>query len=292
MSSTSTSSGTRDHLDELMQRMQQRSISKSELMQLRAHAATCEACALLLELGPKLAEAVAPRESDVFLDQRVVSRALGRARAGRRGRAALVLAVSAAAMLVGSVAAARYFGAWPARAEAPAEAPAARAPSSARAVSAPLPPAQAHQEVEAAGPALPAVSADPASASAPRPNESAAELFASANQLRRIGQDAAAVAAYRGLQQRYPSSPEARLSRATLGTLLLQRGDASGALQQFDGYIQVGGPVLEEALAGRARALGVLGDVRAEARAWQTLLERFPGSVHAARARTRLAELR
>jgi hypothetical protein len=293
MTSESTNSGPRDHLDELMERMQRRSLSSSELMQLRAHAATCEACALLLELGPKLAASVAPRASDALLDQRVVARSLGRTHHGRSARTVMVLALSAAAMLIGSVAAARYFGAWPAPGAAvPIATPSDRSSGSARAVSAPPSPARAPQVAEPAEPPSPAISRDPEASAVAPPTESAAELFASANQLRRSGQDAAAISAYRGLQQRYPSSPEARLSRATLGTLLLQRGDASGALQEFDRYIQVGGSVLEEALAGRARALGVLGDARAEARAWRLLLERFPGSVHAARARTRLAELR
>ena len=124
------------------------------------------------------------------------------------------------------------------------------------------------------------------------PTESASDLFSAANQLRRRGQDAQAISAYRRLQQAYPQSGEATLSLATLGALLLQRGDAKGALSQFDGYVARGGAVLEEALAGRARALGQLGDRPGEAQAWQTLLDRFPSSVHAARARARLAELR
>jgi len=293
MTSTSVGLVTDDHLDELMERMQQRALSSSEVVQLRAHAAKCHACALLLELGPKLAEAVAPREADVFLDQRLIARSLGGHGSRRRARLALVLALAAAAMLLGSAAAARYFGGWRASHAAPTTMPSAGSASTARAVSTPRAPATAVEQVagSSASPTLPS-SAGLDVSNVPQPTESAAELFASANQLRRTGQDGAAITAYRGLQQRYPGSAEARLSRATLGTLLLQRGDASSALQEFDRYIQIGGPVLEEALAGRARALGALGDVHAEARAWQLLLERFPNSVHAARARARLVELR
>ena len=47
----------------------------------------------------------------------------------------------------------------------------------------------------------------------------------------------------------------------------------------------------EEALAGRAAALEQLNRTADAIAAWKSLLERYPGSIYAARARARLAQL-
>jgi TolA-binding protein len=117
-------------------------------------------------------------------------------------------------------------------------------------------------------------------------------LFRSANEARRAGDDARAIALYRALESEFPSSPEARLSHATIGRLMLDRGDAQRALTDFDEYLSNGGAALgEEALVGRALALGKLGQKEAEASAWREVLRRFPRSIHARLAQTRLAAL-
>jgi hypothetical protein len=77
-----------------------------------------------------------------------------------------------------------------------------------------------------------------------------------------------------------------------LGRLLLDRGDPKAALARFDAYLASGATTLgEEALLGRALAFGKLGQSMQEAEAWQALLQRYPSSLHAARARERLAAL-
>jgi len=121
----------------------------------------------------------------------------------------------------------------------------------------------------------------------------AASLFADANRARRDGNADQAVSLYRTLQSRYPSSSESELSRALLAQLLLDRGNPEAALAGFDRYLVEGGaPVLSaEALVGRARALEQLGRSTQAAAAWRQVQSRFPGSVHARLAATRLAAL-
>jgi len=128
-------------------------------------------------------------------------------------------------------------------------------------------------------------------APSPSASETAAQLFSEANDLRRSGKENQAIAAYGTLQRLFPGSPESALSYATLGSLLLEHGRAQEALVQFDRYLKGGGPLMEDVLAGRAGALKTLGRARDERRAWETLLQRYPSSVYAARAKTRLSEL-
>lgn len=123
------------------------------------------------------------------------------------------------------------------------------------------------------------------------PLEDASRLFGEASASRRNGDHEAARAAYRRLIARYPSSLEARESLEALGRMLLDDGDAAGALNSFDAYLGRGGALAEEAMLGRASALQRLGRVEEERNAWATILETYPDSVHADRARRRLAAL-
>jgi TolA-binding protein len=121
-----------------------------------------------------------------------------------------------------------------------------------------------------------------------------AELFARANDARRANDTKGAIALYEELQSKFPDSREASTSRVALGRLLLDRaGDPTRARALFSGYLDrdPAGPLAEEARVGRALAAMRLGDGEGERVAWQELLERHPGSVHAARARQRLSEL-
>jgi TolA-binding protein len=117
-------------------------------------------------------------------------------------------------------------------------------------------------------------------------------LFAAANDQRQRGAYTEAIRSYLDLAQRFPGSPEAVASHAIVGRLLLDRGDPSAALAQFDDYLQSGMTTLgEEARVGRALALERLGRSTEEADAWSSLLSSYPQSVHASRARSRLAKL-
>jgi TolA-binding protein len=120
----------------------------------------------------------------------------------------------------------------------------------------------------------------------------AAKLFAEGNQARRQGQSGRAFTFYQLLQEQYPGSSEAELSRVTLATLQLNGGDASSALKGFERYLAGPSRALEaEALVGRARALQRLGRKSAETAAWREVQRRFPGSVYARQATERLTAL-
>jgi len=137
-----------------------------------------------------------------------------------------------------------------------------------------------------------AAPAAPASPEASAGRSEAAALFAEANRARRDGNADRAVGLYRTLQSRFPNSSESELSRALLAQLLLERGNPEAALAGFDRYLSDDAPVLSaEALVGRARALEQLGKSAQAASAWRLVQSRFPGSVHARLAATRLAAL-
>jgi hypothetical protein len=127
---------------------------------------------------------------------------------------------------------------------------------------------------------------------APNEPSNAAKLFAEGNQARRLGQVGRAFTFYQLLQEQHPGSSEAELSRVTVATLLLNGGDASGALKGFERYLAGPSRALEaEALVGRARALQRLGRKQSAAAAWREVQRRFPSSVYARQAAERLTAL-
>ncbi|HKQ70547.1 MAG TPA: hypothetical protein VJT73_14465 [Polyangiaceae bacterium] len=141
--------------------------------------------------------------------------------------------------------------------------------------------------------AAPVEASDPQAASiAPEGASSSALLFARASDERERGAYGEAVRLYRELVQRHPQSSEAAAAQAILGRLLLDRGDAAGALASFNQYLRGGVSTLsEEAQVGRALALQKMNRRDEEAKAWSALLEGYPRSVHASRARVRLGAL-
>ncbi len=147
------------------------------------------------------------------------------------------------------------------------------------------------------GAGRPAAKAQPLSDSAVHDSRaqelsSAAQLFADANEARRAGDIGRASKLYHLLQQQYAGSGEAELSRVTLALLLLDTGDARGALVGFESYLAGGLRGLEaEALVGRARALGRLGRTDAEAAAWQEVRRKYPRSIYGRQATERLSAL-
>src|SRR5512145_242504 len=114
----------------------------------------------------------------------------------------------------------------------------------------------------------------------PVPIESALSLYREANQARRKGDASRAILLFRRLQQAFSRSPEAHLSHVALGGALLDSGAPREALRQFDRYLATSGQqaLAAEALYGRARALGALGNRVEERSAWQRLQADFPRS--------------
>ena len=116
------------------------------------------------------------------------------------------------------------------------------------------------------------------------------ELFSSANAARRRGDLTQATKLYRQLQTKYPEAAEAALSSVLMARIELGRGAPSHALGQFDQYLRLapGGSLTQEALQGRAQALGQLGRKDEQTAAYRELLRRFPESVYARAAREHL----
>lgn len=297
------------HPEELFDKLAQGRLSDAEHARLDAHLATCVACRFELEARRDCAEippdilAAAPVIIPDPSAARRSSPDLSPPVAVRRGRRPLWVLALAAALIAGvSLAAVNprvraLVARWPSI-TADSGKPAHR-----RAASEPQAPSQpARVESPANTDATEAVKLGdlPLANEAPRANESRATsqaqptpaaLFRSANEARRAGDDERAIALYHSLEAQFPNSEEARLSHATLGRLMLDRGDAKMALDDFDKYLSHGGSLGEEALVGRALALGKLGNRDAEAAAWRDVLRRFPKSIHARQARTRLAAL-
>ncbi|HVU02787.1 MAG TPA: zf-HC2 domain-containing protein [Polyangiaceae bacterium] len=283
------------HPEELLDKWADGSLSESEESRLEAHVATCAACRFEMDVRADFADVavVAPMDASLLaLAGRAAPQAAEAAVAPprRRKRAALVLGL-AAALLAGASLAAAAIGVLPrlVRDSAPASVT-TPAPGLPRGSTAPAP--NTPSIALSALPLAPeAGKTEPAHARVvARP--SAADLFRDANAARRDGDTARAVALYRTLEAEYPRSEEARLSYATLGRLQLDRGDAKAALAGFDAYLSKGGAALgEEALVGRALSLQKLGSRDGEISAWQEVLRRFPKSIYAKLARSRIAAL-
>jgi tetratricopeptide (TPR) repeat protein len=269
-----------------------------EQQDLARHLKACRACGAHLALARSRDETFEPRPWDPQLNRRAVERALASVERGRwstpialllRRRGGLV----AAGLLfgLGSGASAAWWHmqrssdvdhASPPRVVAKAITP---APSSRRklAVAAPVEPP----------PVVPAE--DPGARSVPRraaPTQpSAAWLFLEASGLRDRNRPDQAIAVFRRMQRLYPKARETRISFALAGRMLLDRGRPVQALAQFDRHLEQSGEASEEALAGRATALGRMGCAAAERETWQRLLVAYPRSVYAAQAEERLRQL-
>jgi hypothetical protein len=317
------------HPEELIEREALGLLDDSERARLEAHVERCAACRFERQLradfgdeldGPDLplapmglvadvlARASGPRlPGDPRDDDGSDLHALqGRGRSGRRtvARAVWLLGAAALLLLAGGAAAAIGLGAhgWPALlghaplVSVPAAQPAVvRAPKAHAALAPVLPP------VETAAPAVtnePAPPVETATVTAPpvaaRPVHVAGpeELFDAETIARHHADYTRVLAIHHELEQRYPRSRESQVSRATVGHLLLDRGDPAGALADFDAYLAAGsGNLGEEAMVGRATALDRLGRTSEASTAWRALLAAFPDSPYAAHAKARVESL-
>ncbi len=290
-----------DHFLETFERRRRGTASREELVELEAHAQACASCALELSLMNDLAIGRAEPDQDFFADERAVTATLRKLEAPplKPRRIGWVLPVSAlfiagAAAATGGVLLQRT---EPARAPAASSGPpvSGAAPSRGARASIAEPPASPALAPETEQPQSAGNAADGSFAEAAKPAsaepETAAQLFAKANQLRRQGKDALATDQYRELQRRFAGSAEARQALVTLGFLLLDRSRPAEALQQFELYLKRGGAASEDALVGQALAQQRLGRADDERRTLAALVSRYPASANAARAKKRLAEL-
>jgi len=310
------------HPEDLLDRHANGTLTTAERARLDAHAAICPVCCFELQAradfaslsSRPLAVPRAPGETNAGAPRRdvaplpdVETGGLDRRRPRRR---ALVLGLAAA--LVGGMSfAALSSGLFVPRRDAPTVGPRAAelhpSPSAVAAATSAVrlpvdesPPAAGRgsgspSEARGEERASESLHARPTASTAEPPRArptSAADLFHAANAARRQNDTERAVALYRELESQYPRSQEARVSYATLATLLLDRGDPQAALDGFDQYLSRGDSALgEEALVGRALAFQKLRSRDSEIAAWQEILRRFPDSVHARVARARLLAL-
>ena len=126
----------------------------------------------------------------------------------------------------------------------------------------------------------------------PAVEDDALALFTRAQRERVQGDTASAVRDFRMVVAKFPTARESALANAELGRLLLDRGEATSALESFDAYLATHDTVLrEDVLGARALALRKLGRFEAERAAWELVLREYPAGVYAPRARSRLEEL-
>lgn len=298
------------HPEELLDRAHGGTASADEQLRLKSHLDVCSACRFEHALGADCRNSAEPQADDQVVMTRIrasVVRALERrshagARNGVRRPRRWVLLALAAILLVGTGGAATLI--WRARSIATERATRPATPSvtphrdSVPKTTPPPPEPNTAESMEKAAAPMPEAPSTGRKTARAVPDESpkassAAELFARANSLRRQNDATAALHLYRELQHAYPGSPEELVSRVTVGRLLLDRmGDASAALGEFDGYLAraPGGSLSEEAMIGRALALGRLGRTAEEKSAWSALLAAHPGSTYAARARDRIGQ--
>jgi hypothetical protein len=307
------------HPEDLLDRARRGEASPEEWQRLRTHLQVCSACRFEHVIAEDCGRAGAPTGEDAVLLARVrggAARAVWR-RAGMFGArparvrrpTRLVYAAAAFLIFVGTVAAATTVArrVW----RGPEVEPVASVESKVgirhhRVVSSVAKVADAEELAAPASAEGLAEVAEPSAPVAPAPArvghvrqvasaDSPAELFARANAARRRGETREAARLYRELQRAFPGSSEELVSRVTLGRWMLDRlNDPAGALARFDSYLAnpVHTALREEALIGRALALGRLGRETEERGAWTAFLAAFPGSVYAERARGRLETLR
>ena len=296
------------HPEDLLDRVRRGQATAQERERVDAHLARCEACRFEQALIAQSMRDASPQPGDAAraraIEQAAIA-ALSARQAPARGRARRAgiwfAALAASSIATAAAAAVITQPAWLERillSSSGAPKPAPGQPARVRRVEAPTP---ARDDVPPTPePPPPDATPEPlerAKSSSPRHGTkvSAAELFATANAARRDHETSAAVRAYRELLRGHPQSPEAKVARVALGRLLLDRvGDARGALRELDAYLadREHGSLREDALIGRALALGRLGRSREERDAWSRLLEEFPRSASAERARARISALR
>ena len=284
------------HPEEALDRALAGELSEMERHALDQHLAACRACEAHLALARAGREACAPQPWGSRLNSLAVDYALahfGRARWPwtffSPGRRYWVLATAGLLMAVGGVASAALWhrhdpAREPVLAQGTVARPAERTPArQRRAVALTEPPSSLQAEVTDERPSLPR---------AARVQPSAASLFEQASALRDRNLVDEAIAVFRKLQQLFPKTRESRISYAVAGRMLLDRGRPAQALAQFDRHLAQGGEASQEALAGRATALGQMGQLSAERETWQRLLDSYPGTVYASQAKERLSQMR
>ncbi len=133
------------------------------------------------------------------------------------------------------------------------------------------------------------VEATPAAQARTGQTMSSAQMLSAAQDLRASGQLAQAVTLYRRLVASYPGKPEARAALLSLGALELgSLSNPAAALGHYQRYLNLGGPLAQEASFGKIRALQRLGRAREAQQAIEEFTNRYPNSAQAATLRDQM----
>lgn len=116
----------------------------------------------------------------------------------------------------------------------------------------------------------------PGSSESVFPPRTPRELLKVARAALAAGDLRAALASYQRLSALYPRSAEGHGALVTLGQLELQSGQASAARRHFDAYLERGGSLAPEALAGKITALQQLASPGETRKAMRQYVELYP----------------
>lgn len=282
--------------DDLLLAARQGQLSALEDAKLAFHLQRCSRCRAALEVGRSFDAVLGARAGD----DRIASAIAARMTAPRSRRwlayltlAGVLLSGSLAGAAMSGVNFAELLGARDDQPTVPRSSPGHADPAKRAGSKQPAPTVQAAppptpDAVASVAPPVAAQTRAPVPASV---TTSAADLFREANELRGQGRVVEAQKRYRELQARFPGTTEARVSLVSSARLELGAQPAA-ALRHFDAYLAQSAhrTLAEEALFGRATALGRLGRKVQEQAAWQELLARFPASVYASQAQARLQQ--
>jgi hypothetical protein len=300
---------TQIHPEDLLDRAKHQTLDGGDERLLRAHLDGCAACRFELSLAPALYRHIRLDAGDHALIARAIKKTRDLQRAERspmvwrRMPAAAALAV---ALLAGAVMASAAGYVWHRRdtivvEELPSKArqrsATQRDVTRARPTVVPLASTSspAPTVTEAPEAAAPAPTAHRRSIAVNSASSRCADEFRKAGQLRRAGAAAEAAMSYQTLRGICPGSSEELAARVLAGRIYLDRlSSPMLALSAFDSYLAAAphGALLEDAVIGRALALGRLHRSADEIAAWEDLLATFPDSLYADQARTRMKTLR
>lgn len=122
----------------------------------------------------------------------------------------------------------------------------------------------------------------------------ASEWIRSARECRKQQDWACAAASYNSVIERFPGTPEAATVLLPLAEIELEHlHQPAKALEHYSAYCDKvpDGPLAQEALYGRCRALAATGDLKRETEALIQFLARYPESAYAPNARSRLDKI-
>jgi tetratricopeptide (TPR) repeat protein len=278
-----------DHPEDLLDLASRAPLTRAQRHVMNEHLAVCPPCAMQMRMARRARLAARSTAQTLSSNPRAVARAIERAQRLGWRRSALGRKRALFGLGVLFLSSGAFAASWLAVRGTP-DTPALASRASVVAVT-PRSGSPASDRLESAEEPLVEPAAAPRTLRARTDLQTARGLFARARDLRLGGDSDGALKIYRKLQRDYAETRESHLSYLVVGRLWLERGRPDLAVRQFTQYLERGGAAVEEALAGRATALGRLDRRSDEMADLNRILRDFPTSVYGNRARARLEEL-